>query len=82
MLVQLMMTPLLFLINFIISLMPVLSSVPSGFGAILDVVGYGCKIIGSDYFFGFIGNIIFWLNVHLTWALIEWVYRKIPGIKK
>lgn len=81
MLIQLMMAPLLGLINFIISLLPVLSTVPRGFGALLNIIGYGCGIIGTDFFFAVIGNIVFWLNVHLTWALIEWVYKKIPGIK-
>ena len=81
MLVELMMAPLLGLIDFILSLLPVLTTVPKGFNAILNIVGYGCSFIGTDYFLALIGNIVFWLNVHLTWAIIEWGYKKIPGIK-
>lgn len=80
MLIQLMMTPLWLLVYALIGLLPVLSSVPSGFNALLDIIGYGCAFIGTDFFLAFVGNIIFWLTAHLGWAIIEWVYKKFPGV--
>lgn len=27
-----------------------------------------------------ISNIMFWVGVHFVWAIIEWIYMKIPGV--
>ena len=27
-----------------------------------------------------ISNILFWIGVHFVWAVIEWIYVKIPGV--
>lgn len=81
MLIQLMMAPLWVLVHALVDFLPVLSSVPIGFNALLDIIGYGCAFIGTDFFLAFIGNIVFWLTAQLGWAIIEWVYKKIPGIK-
>lgn len=27
-----------------------------------------------------ISNILFWMGVHFVWAVIEWIYVKIPGV--
>lgn len=80
MIVQLMMFPFWILIYNIIGMLPVLTSVPSGFNALLDIIGYGCAFIGTDFFLALIGNFVFWLTTQLAWAVIEWVYRKFPGI--
>lgn len=80
MLIQLMMTPLWVLVYALIGLFPVLSSVPVGFEAILNIIGYGCAFIGTDFFLAVIGNIVFWLTAQMSWSIIEWVYKKIPGV--
>lgn len=80
MLIKLIMMPLLVLVKFIIGLLPVSSVSSSGFSGVLNVIGYGCAIIGTDFFLFILGNIIFWLNAQLLWSIIEWVYKKIPGI--
>ncbi len=80
MLIQLMMTPFWALIYFLINLLPSLSSVPSGFNALLDIIGYGCAFVGTDFFLALVGNIIFWLTSQLAWSIIEWVYKKFPGV--
>lgn len=74
------MLPLWTLIYSLIGLLPVLSSVPSGFNALLDIIGYGCAFVGTDFFFLVIGNILFWLTAQMAWSIIEWVYKKIPGV--
>lgn len=80
MIIQLMMFPFWILVYNIIGMLPVLTSVPRGFNALLDIIGYGCAFIGTDFFLALIGNFVFWLTAQLTWAIIEWVYRKFPGI--
>lgn len=27
-----------------------------------------------------ISNILFWILIHIGWAIIEWIYKKIPGV--
>ena len=27
-----------------------------------------------------VGNIVFWIALDIIWAIIEWVYKKIPGV--
>lgn len=27
-----------------------------------------------------IANIVFWITAQYTWAILEWIYKKIPGI--
>ena len=27
-----------------------------------------------------ISNIMFWVGIHFVWAVIEWIYIKIPGV--
>ena len=80
MLIQLMMLPMWGLITLLINLFPVIESFPTTFGAVTNIIGYGCAIIGTDFFLSILGNIIFWLSVQLSWALIEWIYKKIPGL--
>lgn len=80
MIIQFMMYPLWILVYSVIGLIPVLATVPSGFDAILNIIGYGCAFIGTDFFLALLGNIIFWLTAQLGWSVIEWVYKKIPGV--
>lgn len=80
MLIQMMMVPMWFLINSLIGMIPVIESIPSGYGAVTNIIGYGCAIVGTDFFLAILGNIIFWLVLQLSWALIEWIYKKVPGV--
>ena len=80
MLVEIIMTPFWVLIEGLVSLLPSMSVVSNGFNTVLDVVGYGCAFIGSDFFLGLLGNIVFWLVAQLSWSIIEWCYIKIPGV--
>lgn len=74
------MMPLWFLIDFLIGLIPNISIFSSGFNAVLDIIGYGCSFIGAGFFLSVLGNIVFWLTAHLSWSVVEWCYRKIPGV--
>lgn len=81
MLIKLIMLPFWLLITFLIGLIPKIEIFQSGFGAVTNIIGYGCSIIGTDFFFSILGNIIFWLTIQMTWSIIEWIYKKIPGVE-
>ena len=72
------------LFNLIINLLPDLSYIDplSGFdiSGFIYILAYGFFIFPFELFIIFIGNMIFWLGVQMVWAVIEWIYKKIPGV--
>lgn len=50
MIIQLMMAPLWALVYLLINLFPVIESFPTSFGVVTDIIGYGCAIVGTDFF--------------------------------
>ena len=72
------------LFNLIINLLPDLSYIDplSGFdiSGFINILAYGFFIFPYQLFMIFIGNMIFWLGVQMVWAVIEWIYKKIPGV--
>ena len=71
-------------VGFVINLIPDFSGVNLHVGAdmtaFIDFLSYGFIIFPFPLFIGFIGNVLFWLAAQMTWAIIEWIYRKIPGV--
>lgn len=80
MLVSLIMAPFWLLINFIINLLPNTENVVASFNAILPYISNGLYFFGASFFCMLIGNFVFWLSAQFLWAIVEWVYIKIPGV--
>lgn len=63
------------------NLIPTATYALGDFGqSFLTYVGYGVYFFGSSTFSLIIANVLFWINVEITWIIIEWFYRKIPGV--
>ena len=84
MLIELLLTPLFWLLGFILDLLPDMSHIDpltdfdiSGF---IYILAYGFYIFPFSLFMIFVGNMLFWLGAQMVWAIIEWVYRKFPGV--
>ena len=45
-----------------------------------SIIGIGLLVFPIDVWAGVIGSVISWAGVHFVWAIIEWVYKKIPGV--
>lgn len=72
---------LLFLpIEGIISLLPSNISLPGWLQDTADMLSKALLFFPVDVWIIVLGNIIFWHVALIAWALIEWVYKKIPGI--
>lgn len=84
MLLQIILAPFWLLIDIIIGLIPSLSYTfnvsPDSFALFLKNLSYGLYFFGASYFCMIVGNIVFWLTVQFTWAIIEWIYIKLPGV--
>ena len=46
----------------------------------LDLVAVPLSLFPLDLWLLIIGNVTFWATVQFSWAGIEWVYKKIPGV--
>lgn len=68
------------LVKFIISLLPASPVVGQSFGGILEIFGYGLYFFGGVTFSIIIANILAWSIIDMTWVIVEWVYKKIPGV--
>lgn len=64
----------------IIDLIPVFGDLPSWIDNTLNVLSYGLMFFPSDVFITAIVSIVGWMTAHMLWALVEWVYKKIPGV--
>ena len=84
MIIELLLTPIFWLLDRVLSWLPDFSAIDplyaydiSGF---IYLLSYGFYIFPFSLFMTFVGNILFWLAVQVGWAIIEWVYNKIPGV--
>lgn len=80
MLVEFFLSPILFLINKLIEFMPQGYELPSWIGSTISLLRKGMYFFPLDVWLILIANITFWLTVQMVWAVIEWLYKKIPGV--
>jgi hypothetical protein len=84
MIIELLLTPLFWLLGLILDLLPDMSGIDplSGFdiSGFIDILAYGFFLFPFPLFMIFVGNKLFWLSAQMIWAIIEWVYRKFPGV--
>lgn len=81
MIIHLLFAPLFGLLTLILEMIPAFTTPVVGFNTVLDIAGYGTRILGSKFCFVVISNIVMWLTIQMGWSIIEWVYKKIPGVK-
>jgi len=84
MIIELLLTPVFWLIGLLLNLFPDMSYIDplSGFdiSGFIYILAYGFFLFPFSLFMVFVGNMLFWLSVQMIWAVIEWIYRKFPGV--
>lgn len=81
MILELCFKPFFILIRFLITLVP--SFVGSG---VSSLVGFSVhmspilSLLPNGFFSAFIGSVIFYMTAQFGWVVVEWVYKKIPGV--
>ena len=80
MIIKLLLEPIFFLIESIISFIPEGTSIPSWLSNTVDVLKYPMSIFPADVWIALISSVIFWYVAQMTWAIIEWIIKKIPGV--
>lgn len=80
MIIELLVSPLFSLVEFIINLLPDGYVFPSYISSTVQLLKIPLSIFPLDLWIIIISNVSFWYIAQLSWAGIEWVYRKIPGV--
>lgn len=60
---------------------PVIPVLPGWISSFVNLCTFPFKIIGPDILIVVFYDIEFWVLALQGWAIVEWVYKKIPGIK-
>lgn len=81
MIIELILIPLFSLVRGIINLLPNNPGVNLTLANLILFLKKGLYFTDSFVFFTLISTVVFWTSVQFTWAIVEWVYKKIPGIK-
>lgn len=53
---------------------------PSWAVSAISLLKKGLGIFPVDVWVVVLANGMFWLVIQFTWAIIEWIYKKIPGV--
>lgn len=80
MILELICTPLFLLLRGIILLMPTAFTIPDWGISFIALIQKALFFFPGDVWFMVVGNIVFWLLSQIVWAIIEWGYKKIPGV--
>jgi len=84
MIIEFLLNPFFWFVEFLFNLLPDMSHIDplSDFdiSVFIYILSYGFYIFPFSLFMIFVSNILFWKSTQLTWAIIEWIYKKIPGV--
>lgn len=82
MIIQGILTLLFGLICTVIELLPNvnLADVPNELGWTLKLLSYGLYVFPIDVFLVIIGGIVMNTTALAVWAVVEWCYKKLPGV--
>lgn len=80
MILEMIFAPIKFLILIILNVIPELPKLPEWVVDFVDLFQTGISLLPGGVVSIVFINIVFWLSVHLAWSVVEWVYKKIPGV--
>lgn len=80
MIVELICSPIFLIIRGLILLFPTAFTIPDWGMAFLDLLLKALYVFPADVWIVFISNVLFWYGALFAWAIIEWTYKKIPGV--
>lgn len=80
MIIELLFSPIFSLIEIIINLLPNNIVIPNFISDTLELLKIPLSIFPIDLWIVIITNVVLWYSAQLIWSIIEWVYKKIPGV--
>lgn len=80
MILELILTPIFFLIDKIIDIIPKFPAFNYSFQGLTQFFQIANTLLPSGYLKVFLTSVILFKNFSLIWAIVEWCYKKIPGV--
>lgn len=80
MVIEAVLNPIYELLGVLISALPVIGDLPTWIDNAFTLLSYILMFFPSEVFSVIFFNVITWLGIHFAWSVIEWLYKKIPGI--
>lgn len=80
MIIQLICTPLLLFVNGFINMLPILTYIPNSIVSTTDLILKAMQFFPSDVWIMVIGNITFWITLHLVWGVIKFILALVPFV--
>ena len=78
MIVEMICYPFILLAHGVIALLPVLTYIPNSVVSTINLLMKAMQFFPTDVWFMTIGNILFWVSVHLIVGLIKFILGFIP----
>lgn len=78
MIVELICSPFILLAHGVIALIPILTYIPTSIVDTLNLLLKAMQFFPTDVWFVTLGNITFWISVHLIMGLIKFILGFIP----
>lgn len=80
MLIELLLVPIWVLIDLLINLVPEFVLGAYDFLSSSKFLAYGIFLLPPGFWGLFLSSVTFWMSTHFVWGIVEWAYKKIPGI--
>ena len=81
MIIEAILSPIFKLIEYLFGLIRIGEiKLPGWFGDTMGLIADAMMFFPVDVWVAVLANVGFWLTIQFTWATIEWVYKKIPGV--
>lgn len=78
MIIELICAPLLLLVRGILSVIPVLTYIPTSIADTITLLVKGMQFFPFDVWLICIGSFVFWITVHLIYGFINFILKLIP----
>lgn len=80
MLIELLLEGAMFLLLSFFQTLGITISFPMWFVHLVDLLRFPLSLFPADVWIFLLSYISLWSFIHLTWAIFEWIYKKIPGV--
>ena len=68
-------------VSYLIGLLPEIDfELPGWADETLALLSKALMVFPADVWIAIIFSVGFWTSIHFSWAIIEWLYKKIPGV--
>lgn len=80
MIIEAIFKPMFLLIKGLISLLSFAGTFPAWAVDFLKLMSTALEYFPADVLVVILCNVWLWISAFLAWAVIEWVYKKVPGV--